>query len=118
MTTIFVGEPEPPRLRSRGPPMETAQTRRLGAGSAAGARPAELERRARRRARSASKPRRLAQETDSIVLADDSDAALAAALVAAKLLIPLSAADRPHGAPSSANGRLIAQLAGAYTRPA
>ena len=59
----------------------------------------------------------LAREPDSIVLADDSDAALAAALVAAKLLIRVSAADAARD-PSSANGRLIAQLAGAYTRPA
>ena len=59
----------------------------------------------------------LAQEPDSIVLADDSDAALAAALVAAKLLIRVSAADAARD-PSSANGRLIAQLADAYTRPA
>ena len=42
---------------------------------------------------------------------------VAAALVAAKLLIRVSAADAARD-PASANGRLIAQLAGAYTRPA
>jgi hypothetical protein len=51
----------------------------------------------------------------SIVLADDSDAALAAALVATKLLIPLTATDDARRA-TTVNGRLIAQLADAYTR--
>jgi hypothetical protein len=51
---------------------------------------------------------------DAIVLADDSDAALAAALVGAKLLIEVGAtADATR--PASSNGRLIAQLAGTYT---
>jgi hypothetical protein len=57
------------------------------------------------------------QEVTEIVLADDSDSALAAALVATKLLIPVTA----HAAardPSSTNGHLIAQLVGSYTRPA
>jgi hypothetical protein len=57
------------------------------------------------------------QEVRSIVLADDSDAALAAALVATKLLIPVVAVASARE-PSSTNGRLIAQLAGSYTRPA
>jgi hypothetical protein len=58
-----------------------------------------------------------AREPESILLADDSDASLAAALVATKLLIPLAAVEAAMQ-PSSANGRLIAQLADAYTRPA
>ena len=53
-----------------------------------------------------------------MVLADDSDAALAAALVATKLLIDVVATAGRARARSSANGRLIAQLAEAYTRPA
>jgi hypothetical protein len=53
----------------------------------------------------------------TIVLADDSDAALAAALVGAKLAIEVLAADAAREAPST-NGRLIAQLAAAYTAPA
>ena len=46
---------------------------------------------------------------DRVVLADDSDEALAAALVATKLLIPLDATASTR-APTSTNGRLIAQL--------
>jgi hypothetical protein len=57
------------------------------------------------------------QEPDLVLLADDSDAALAAALVATKLLIPLAAV-AAASRPSTANGRLIAQLAEAYTRSA
>ena len=57
----------------------------------------------------------LGQKPASIVLADDSDAALAAALVATKLLIPLAAAEGARGR-SSVNGRLIAMLADAYTQ--
>ena len=53
---------------------------------------------------------------ERVVLADDSDFALAAALVAAKLLVPVEAA-RPAIEAPSANGRLIAQLAGTYTPP-
>ena len=50
-----------------------------------------------------------AEPPDRVLLADDSDAALAAALVATKLLIAVrSEAD----AATSTNGRLIAQLAG------
>jgi hypothetical protein len=59
----------------------------------------------------------VARKPDSVILADDSDASLAAALVATKLLVPLAAVDAAMR-PSSANGRLIAQLADAYTRPA
>ena len=59
----------------------------------------------------------MGQEPDLVVLADDSDAALAALLVATKLLIDV-AADADARARSSANGRVIAQLAEAYTRPA
>jgi hypothetical protein len=52
-----------------------------------------------------------ADPPEGVVLADDSDEALAAALVATKLLIPIHA--RPQAsAPTSLNGRLIAQLAG------
>ncbi len=58
-----------------------------------------------------------AQRPDLVLLADDSDSALAAALVATKLLIPVAAAE-PARDPSSPNGRLIAQLAEAYTRAA
>jgi UDP-N-acetylglucosamine 2-epimerase len=57
------------------------------------------------------------QEPELVLLADDSDAALAAALVATKLLIPVAAA-AAASRPSTANGRLIAQLAAAYTRSA
>ena len=57
------------------------------------------------------------QEFDQVLLADDSEEALAAALVATKLLIEVRAAERARN-PESANGRLIAQLAGAYTEPA
>jgi hypothetical protein len=49
---------------------------------------------------------------ERVVLADDSDAALAAALVAAKSLIPLEASADARGS-ASANGRVIAQLAAA-----
>jgi len=48
---------------------------------------------------------------DLVVLADDSDAALAAALVATKLLIPVSV--RGASAAASANAAVIAQLASA-----
>jgi hypothetical protein len=51
---------------------------------------------------------------EAVVLADDSDASLAAALVASKLLIPLEAMPAAIEAPSD-NGRVIAQLASAYT---
>jgi hypothetical protein len=57
------------------------------------------------------------QQIDAIVLADDSDAALAAALVGTKLPVDVSAVAAAREA-SSANGRLIAQLAAAYTPPA
>lgn len=57
------------------------------------------------------------QEPALVVLADDSEQALAAALVATKLLIPVAALPGARQ-PSSSNGRLIAQLAEAYTRPA
>ncbi len=57
------------------------------------------------------------QQIDSIVLADDSDAALAAALVGTKLPVEVLAVADARGA-SSANGRVIAQLAAAYTDPA
>ncbi|MDX6584038.1 MAG: hypothetical protein QOI10_3222 [Solirubrobacterales bacterium] len=56
----------------------------------------------------------MGQELESIVLADASDAALAAALVGTKLLIDVSATPAARDA-STANGRLIAQLAAAYT---
>ena len=49
-----------------------------------------------------------------VVLDDDSDAALAAALVALKLLIPVKASPGAKNA-ASVNARLIAQLAGTYT---
>ena len=54
------------------------------------------------------------QQIDAIVLADDSDAALAAALVGTKLPVDVFAVASARESPS-ANGRLIAQLAGAYT---
>ncbi len=52
-----------------------------------------------------------AARPERVLLLDDSDEALAAALVATKLLIPV---DAEPGArqPATANGRLIAQLAG------
>ena len=57
-------------------------------------------------------PRRRVPE--AAVLADASDALLAAALAASKLLIPLEAVPAAIGAPTD-NGRVIAQLASAYT---
>src|SRR5215213_6177107 len=54
---------------------------------------------------------------DSIVLVDDSDAALAAALVGTKLPVDVAATVAARDA-ATVNGRLIAQLAGAYTAPA
>jgi hypothetical protein len=51
-----------------------------------------------------------ADPPDRVVLADDSDEALAAALVAAKLPIAIEARATAR-APGSPNGRLIAQLA-------
>jgi hypothetical protein len=57
------------------------------------------------------------QQVDSIVLADDSDAALAAALVGTKLPVEVFAAAQARET-ASVNGRLIAQLAAAYTAPA
>lgn len=55
-----------------------------------------------------------ADRPEAVVLTDDSDAALAAALVALKLLIAVEAAPAARDAPT-ANGRLIGQLAGTYT---
>jgi hypothetical protein len=52
------------------------------------------------------------QEFDSVVLADDSEAALAAALVGTKLLLEVRASPRARN-PQSANGRVIDQLADA-----
>ena len=57
------------------------------------------------------------REVESIVLADDSDTALAAALIGTKLPVDVFAAAAARDAPSD-NGRLIAQLAAAYTPPA
>jgi hypothetical protein len=54
------------------------------------------------------------ERPERVVLADDSDASLAAALVAAKLLIPLEAMPAAIEMASD-NGRVIAQLATAYT---
>lgn len=51
---------------------------------------------------------------DLVVLADDSEAALAAALVAAKLEVDVQAVAAARGG-ASANARLIAQLADTYT---
>jgi hypothetical protein len=55
-----------------------------------------------------------AERPEAIVLTDASDAALAAALVGAKLLIPVRATDDAIE-PASVNAALIAQLADAYT---
>jgi hypothetical protein len=55
-----------------------------------------------------------AERPAAVVLADASDASLAAALAASKLLIPLEAVPAAIEAPSD-NGRVIAQLASAYT---
>jgi hypothetical protein len=55
-----------------------------------------------------------ADPPDRVVLADDSDRALAAALVAAKLPVPIEVDVTPTDRPS-VNARLIAQLAAAYT---
>jgi hypothetical protein len=57
-----------------------------------------------------------AERPERVVVADDSDASLAAALVAAKLLIPLEAMPAATEVASD-NGRVIAQLATAYTPP-
>ena len=59
----------------------------------------------------------LDQQGARVLLADDSDFALASLLVATKLLLHVAASDDAR-APSTANGRVIAQLAEAYTRPA
>ncbi len=53
---------------------------------------------------------------ETVTLADDSDFALAAALVATKLLVPVRAAPAAIDGPG-ANARLIAQLAPSYTAP-
>ena len=53
-----------------------------------------------------------ADPPDRVVLADDSDAALAAAIVASKLLIPLESRVNASEA-ANPNGALIARLAGA-----
>lgn len=50
-----------------------------------------------------------AERPDTVVVTDDSEAALAAALVATKLLISLEATDA--ATTSSPNGRVLAQLA-------
>jgi hypothetical protein len=52
-----------------------------------------------------------AERPESVIVADDSEVALAAALVAAKLLIPLEATPEAIAA-DSPNGRVLAQLAG------
>ncbi len=57
------------------------------------------------------------RQVESIVLADDSDAALAAALIGTKLPVDVYAVAAAREAPSP-NGRLIGQLAAAYTPPA
>ena len=57
-----------------------------------------------------------AERPEAILLVDDSDTALAAALVAAKLLIPIKASGDATS-PASDNARLIAQLADTYTAP-
>lgn len=55
--------------------------------------------------------RRIEAERPGLVrLEDDSDASLAAALVAVKLLIPLEASPAASD-PATTNGRLIAQIA-------
>jgi hypothetical protein len=61
--------------------------------------------------------RMLADRPQRVVLADDSDTALAAALVATKLEIAVAAQPAARERPST-NGRLIAQLAPAYTESA
>lgn len=53
-----------------------------------------------------------ASRPEAVVVADDSETALAAALVATKLLIPLEATEAAIGT-SSPNGRVLAQLAAA-----
>ena len=58
-----------------------------------------------------------AERPDLVVLADASDTALAGALVAAKLGIAVEAMPAASDAPTT-NGRLIAQLAAAYTQAA
>jgi UDP-N-acetylglucosamine 2-epimerase len=50
-----------------------------------------------------------AERPEAVVLADDSEVALAAALVAAKLLIPVETT--AGAATDSPNGRVLAQLA-------
>jgi UDP-N-acetylglucosamine 2-epimerase len=49
-----------------------------------------------------------AERPEAVVVADDSEVALAAALVASKLLIPVEAT--PEAATNSPNGRVLAQL--------
>jgi UDP-N-acetylglucosamine 2-epimerase len=50
-----------------------------------------------------------AERPEAVVVADDSEVALAAALVATKLLIPLEASEA--ATTGSPNGRVLAQLA-------
>lgn len=54
------------------------------------------------------------QECEALVLADDSEQALAGALVGTKLPVPVFATARAADR-GSANGRLIAELAETYT---
>jgi hypothetical protein len=61
--------------------------------------------------------RMLDERPERVVLKDASEAALAGALVAAKLGITVQATPAASDA-STANGRVIAQLAASYTQPA
>ena len=61
--------------------------------------------------------RMLDERPERVVLEDASEAALAAALVATKLGIPVEATTAASGA-STVNGRVIAQLVASYTQPA
>ena len=57
------------------------------------------------------------ERPESLLLCDDSEPSLAAALVASKLLIPTEALPAAHD-DRTANGRVLAQLTAAYTAPA
>jgi hypothetical protein len=115
MTEIIVGEAETAETLARS--AREAETARIWA--AAPPDPADRQGTSAPLARELTRfeAAALAGKPELVVLADDSDVALAAALVATKLLIPVVAVEGAMS-PSSANGRLIAQLADAYTRAA
>lgn len=112
MSVIIVGDPAAARAVSEGP--EAPENARIWAAppvSGASEAPAVAE---LATALAALEADLRGQECDAVVLADASEQALAGALVATKLLIPVFATARAADC-ESANGRLIAELAETYT---